>query len=145
MTELTDERPGVGTEALEDLRGSTSIVNDSRTYPPKIQLSDSAEAYIAALAVDLMLAKVELHQLPESLMELYTYAYECGRTSRQAALDHVNAVADRLYQEVCRRPAKPFVDPNRPSFAELTRIRGNAKHADRIEAANAHRFAQVYS
>jgi len=113
-------------------------------YPQKIKLSNSAEAYIAALAVDLMLAKVELHQLSSGLLEYYVYAFEAGQQSLQPALDHAIAEADRYYAEMCRRPARPFMDANRPSFADLERVRGSHERADQIDAANVRRFAEVY-
>ena len=113
------------------------------TYPRRIHLSDTAEAYIAGLAIDLMLAEVELHQLPPSVVELWEYGYQTGRQSRQAEIDHLSWTADRLYIAMCARSPKPYID--RPSYAELERIRGNPEHADQIDAANVRRFAGVLS
>ena len=113
----------------------------SRRYPRKIHLSDTAEACIADLAVDLVLDRLQLHQLPPSLAEFYEFAYEAGRRSRQAEIDYLNQTADRLYREVCRRV--PPRQPNYVSRADLERIRGNNEHADQIDAANVRRFAEV--
>jgi hypothetical protein len=44
---------------------------------------------------------------------------------------------------MCRRPGVPFIEPNRPSYAALERLRGNPEHADRIDADNLRRFAEV--
>jgi hypothetical protein len=55
----------------------------------------------------------------------------------------ITATADRIYTELVRRPGLPFVDPNRPSYADLERLRGNAEHADQIDAQNAARFSEV--
>ncbi len=59
------------------------------------------------------------------------------------AIGQANADVDRYYAEMCRRPAKPFTDPNSPTYAELERRRGNHERADQIAAANARRFAEV--
>ena len=98
MSSEKDERPGVGTEALEDqLRRSTSTVPATHPYPAKIRLSDTADSYMSALAVNLTLAAVELHQLPDSLMEFHTYAFEDGRASRQAEIDRLRWERDLYY------------------------------------------------
>ena len=117
--------------------------SQTTTYPRRIHLSDTAEAYIAGLAVDLVLDRLQLHQLPPSLMELWEYGYQTGRQSRQAELDHLNWTADRLYIAMCARSPKPYID--RPSYSALERIRGNSANADRIDAANVRRFAGVTS
>jgi hypothetical protein len=57
-------------------------------------------------------------------------------------LARANHDADRYYTEMCRRPAKPFTDPSRPSYADLERIRGNHANADRIDAQNRDRFGE---
>lgn len=139
----------MGTEAIKALAGrlSDSSLTARRDnapihrYPAKIRLSDSAEAYIAGLAVDLALAEIELHQLPAALLEFWSFAYENGRGSRQTELDRANADADRYYAEMCRRPAPRYAET--PSYADLERIRGNHEHADEVDAANARRFAEV--
>lgn len=81
-TETDQKQPG----------GVTSILQQNRRYPRKIQLSDTAEAVIADYAIDLMLDKLQLSQLPESLFEFYTFAYESGR---HAGLDSRDGM-DRL-------------------------------------------------
>lgn len=99
MDSIKEECPSGETETFntDQLRRSTSIVNPPRTYPPKIRLSDSADAYIVGLAVDLAIAEIGLEQLPNSLMEFYTYAYEAGRASRQDEIDRLNWECDRWY------------------------------------------------
>lgn len=108
MNKEKDERPGVGTEALEDpLRRSSLSLPTPRTYPAKIRLSDTADAYIAALAVDLAIAEVELPQLPDSLMEFHTYAFEAGRASRQADIDRLRWERDLWYFVANNRGKRP--------------------------------------
>ena len=92
----------------------------------------------------LILGEVELHELTPALAAWWTLAHESGRASRQAEVDHANAEADRYYSEMCRRPAKPFMDANHPTYAGLERIRGNPENADRIDAVNIRRFAGAF-
>ena len=66
-----------------------------------------------------------------------------GYHQRDPKIERLGQIADRLYAEMCRRKPVPFIDPNRPSYADLERIRGNSANADRIDAANVERFAQV--
>ena len=68
-----------------------------------------------------------------------------GWHQRDPEIERLGLIADRLYAEMCRRKPVPFEDPNRPSYADLERIRGNSANADRIDAANAARFEQVTS
>jgi hypothetical protein len=74
------------------------------SYPDQIKLSPAAERYLHQLAVDVVAGAVEFRQLSPALRQLYVFAYEQGRTSRQPELDRTNAEADRLYAEVVRRP-----------------------------------------
>ena len=46
-----------------------------------------------------------------------------GRASRQLEVDILQFQCDRFYTEMCRRPGKPFEDPNRPSYAQLEATR----------------------
>jgi hypothetical protein len=64
-----------------------------------------------------------------------------GFHQRDAEVAHLNWTADRLYFSMCSRSPKPYVD--RPSYASLERIRGNEANADKIDADNARRFAEV--
>lgn len=76
------------------------IVPAGRRYPQTIRLSDTAEAVIADFAVDLMLDELQLWQLPPSLFEFFTYAYESGRTAgldSRDGLDRLKFEADRWY------------------------------------------------
>ena len=66
-----------------------------------------------------------------------------GYHSRDWEIVALNWTADRIYAALCQRKPVPFEDPNRPSYADLERIRGNSVNADRIDAANAARFEQV--
>jgi hypothetical protein len=92
-------------------------------YPRKIRLSDTAEAYIAGLAVDLMLAEVELHQLPPCLLELWEYGLQTGRQSRQAEVDQLQSDCDRLYGHAARGTFKVPLRSQGRTFAELEAIR----------------------
>ena len=53
--------------------------------------------------------------------ESYLLGFFEGRDSRQAEVDALNWTADRLYTELCRRPAPRTVD--RPTFASLQATR----------------------
>ena len=79
----------------------------------------------------------------DPLYESRLHGWAEGWESRQAEIDHLSWTADRLYIAMCARSPKPYID--RPSYAELERIRGNPEHADRIDAANVRRFAEVTS
>jgi hypothetical protein len=67
--------------------------------------------------------QIGLQDLTPALRGWYTLAYDDGRASLQTALDRANADADRYYLEMCRRPAVPIIDANRPTFAHLQKIR----------------------
>jgi hypothetical protein len=58
----------------------------------------------------------------------------------RAQLEQVEHDADRYYAEMCRRPAP--AEPERPTFAELSRARGDDERADRHEAAIGRMFPQ---
>jgi len=49
-------------------------------------------------------------------------------------LEQANRDADRYYAEMCRRPAPPEPSASRPSFAELSRRRGEYDRAARADA-----------
>jgi hypothetical protein len=76
-------------------------------YPAKIKLTDTAEAVIAEYAVDLMLAELELHQLPPALLEFYVYAYESGRESQQPEIDHLKWDRDLWYFVANNKSKRP--------------------------------------
>jgi hypothetical protein len=77
--------------------------------------------------------------------EVFLSGFAHGFDARQAEVDRLNYEADRLYTEMSRRAPVPMIDPNRPTYAELERRRGNHEHAEQVEAANAARFAGVTS
>ena len=58
----------------------------------------------------------------------------------RARLEQSERDADRYYAEMCRRPAP--AEPERPTFAELSRARGEDERADRHEAAIDRMFPQ---
>jgi hypothetical protein len=99
-------------------------------YPDRIRLSLGAERYLEQLGVDLAMGTVNAWQLPPSLLQFFTFAYEQGKASRQAEVDALNHEADRLYAEICRR-LPPRQDYR--SYSELSRIRGEHERARRHE------------
>jgi hypothetical protein len=74
-----------------------------------------------SLPWEVLTGVVSVSELPLALQELWHVAYFAGRSSRDGEIAQLNHTADRLYTEMCRRPAAPAVD--RPSFAELERQR----------------------
>ena len=64
-----------------------------------------------------------------------------GWRARQSEIDRLNSEADRYYRAAYN--PRPRIDPNRPSYSQLERLRGNDEHANEIVAANARRFAEV--
>ena len=99
-------------------------------YPDRIRLSPGAERYLERLGMDLVSGGVEAWQLPPSLLQFFTFAYEQGKASRQAEIDALNDAADRLYAEMCRRtpPKRDY-----QNYADLCRIRGETARAERHE------------
>lgn len=85
MTPGKRECPGGETEAVKDLGGSVTTLPVKRHYPAKIRLSDDAENYLDALAVDLMAGNVELWQLSPALAQLHSFAFENGYLLGHAA------------------------------------------------------------
>ena len=75
-------------ESKENTEGNRFDSNSTavRTYPAEIVLTATAETYLENLAVDLCLGRVELRQLPPSLLALYTFAHEHGRASVEGVL-----------------------------------------------------------
>lgn len=53
----------------------------------------------------------------------YLLGHADGATRARDEIRKLNHEADRLYAEMCRRPAPQFVDPNRKSYKELQAIR----------------------
>lgn len=109
----------------------------------KITFTPRVNDYIVKMADNLAAGDLDIWQLPDCLAVFYWLAWHDGRESRQPAIDHLRAEADRFYAEMCRRAAVPFTDPNRPSYADLERIRGNQENADRIDATNRELFAEA--
>lgn len=60
--------------------------------------------------------------------------------SLRAQLEQANHDADRYYAEMCRRPAP--AEPDRPTFAEISRARGEDDRAARHEATMDRMFPQ---
>ena len=48
-----------------------------------------------------------------------------GWHQRDHEIERLGLIADRLYTEMCRRPGKPFIDPNRSSYAQLEQARAD--------------------
>lgn len=107
------------------------------SYPDQIALSPQAERYMHQLAIDLAAGVVELRQLSPALRQLYVFAHEQGRASRQPEVDRANDDADRLYAELCRRqPSRNHESIN--TFLEAQKHRGAeaaAKRAAEIRAS----------
>ncbi|WP_228513816.1 hypothetical protein [Curtobacterium flaccumfaciens] len=61
----------------------------------------------------------------------------------RARLEQAEHDADRYYAEMCRRPAP--AEPDRPTFAEISRARGEDDRADRHEATMDRMFPQYAS
>jgi hypothetical protein len=118
----------------------TTTFPNSTVYPPRITLSEAAETYIDRLGVNLMLGRVEVHQLPPSLRQLWWFGWHSAWEQQQCEIRRLNHQLDRLYVAAFN-PAD--IDPNRPTYAELERRRGNHEHADHIEADMAILFEQV--
>lgn len=72
-------------------------------YPSRIRLPEATEALLAGLTDDLLAGRIELHELPRPIADLFALGHIFGQASMQPALDHANYTADRLYMEVCRR------------------------------------------
>ena len=77
----------------------------------------------------------------DPIYEAKLLAWAQGWEARQAEIDHANSEADRYYRAAYNPRSR--IDPNRPSYSQLARLRGNDEHADQIDAANARRFAEV--
>ena len=110
---MAKENPGDETGASESLACGLTYLNFTPTFP--------------------------IDEIYESRLR----GWSEGRQSLQAEVERIGHIADRLYAEMCRRKPVPFEDPNRPSYADLERTRGNSANADRVDAANAARFEQV--
>ena len=116
-----------------------------RIYPRKIVISSAAELFLADLASDLVLGRVELHQLSPALLDLIVVGQVDGHHARDIEVAALTYKADRYYYEFSRRKGQPFIDPNQPSYAELERRRGHPERAAEIETANALRNAESFS
>ena len=123
---------------VEDIRAGAArkAPAPAVVYPDRIRLSPGAERYLNQLGVDLVLGGVEAWQLPPSLLQLFTFAYEEGKASRQGEIDALHHEANRLYVEMCRR-TPPRQDHQ--SFGDLSRIRGDFSRANRHDE----RMAQI--
>ncbi len=93
----------------------------------RITLSPNAEQYLDRLGIDLLLGNVHLEQLPPSILQLWTFAYEAGRSSLRPELEQAEHDADRLYFEVCIRRPQPMGEYT--SWADLQRRRAEREAA----------------
>ena len=59
------------------------------------------------------------------LYEAHLAGWLEGYHSRDAEIVALNWTADRIYTELCRRQGKPFIDPNRPTYAQLEATRAD--------------------
>lgn len=91
------ENATVGAVANQGLAVEAATNVSRNTYPAEIQLSDTAEKYLANLADALVLGTVEYWQLPPSLRALSTYSFEAGRQSRQDEIDEMQRQRDLFY------------------------------------------------
>jgi len=93
--------------AAEDLADGL-IYPNSTGYSSRIHLSEAAERYLEQLGCDLMLGRCELHQLPPSLSQFWSFAFACGHrvgaASRDAEIENLEALADRLYFKAYNTP-----------------------------------------
>ena len=95
-------------------------MTQTTNYPHKIQLSDTAEAVIAGYADALVLDRLQLWQLPISLLTFHTFAFEAGRTvglESREGLDRLRFEADLFYW--CYTNRKPPGDWYRHATNEL--------------------------
>jgi hypothetical protein len=129
--------PGTNTEAVEDLAGE--LIESNFTA----RIGSSVENSLDRTLWQLIAGDIELSDLTPALAAWWTTAQWFGHGSRQVEVNSLIDTADRLYTEMTRRPGVRFVDPNRSSYADLERLRGNAEHADQIDAQNAARFSEV--
>lgn len=93
----------------------------------RIKLTPTAEQYLDRLGTDLLLGRVHLEQLPSSILQLWTFAYEAGRSSLRPELEQAERDVDRLYFEVCIRQPKPTGEYT--SWADLKRRRAEREAA----------------
>ena len=77
----------------------------------------------------------------DPIYEAKLLAWAQGWAARQDEIDRLNSEADRYYRAAYNPRSR--IDPNRPSYSQLERVRGNDEYADEIDAANAVRFAEV--
>lgn len=120
---MSDEKrngPGANRAESETKTTSTPEFTAVWEYPDRIVLSDEAETYLEHLAVDLCLGRVELRQLPPSLLAFYTFAHEHGRASRDEQVGRLERDCDRLHFIAYNR-GKTGADYMRAQTAELWR------------------------
>jgi hypothetical protein len=103
----------------------------------------SVEGPLDAALWQLQSGKIGLQDLTPALRGWYAVAYDDGRASCQATIERLSATCDRLYGVAFG--LKVEIDPNAPTYAELTRRRGNPERADQIESDLAAIFAEVTS
>jgi hypothetical protein len=111
----------------------SSVKLDHAQSRKPIRLSETAEAYLDQLGVDLALGTVEYMQLPPSLKQFYWFAWLDGNAnSTSPRIRKLDQECDRLYDLAFGD--RPLYDANQKSFADLERIRGHHDSAERYEA-----------
>lgn len=79
----------------------------SLSAPRRITLSPTPERLISEWAGALLTGDMELWELPRSLSEFYTYAYEAGRESVTCDCEQLRFDRDRWYFVANNRGKKP--------------------------------------
>lgn len=87
----------------------------------RINLTPTAERFIAELAIALVAGEIEFWQLPDSLREFYVYASEAGRETASCR-DHARLLWERdLYYFLVCNPGKTGADYYQHKTSELWR------------------------
>jgi hypothetical protein len=107
---MTAKENPEGEVSVFGIQGSAGELNDEAILP--ISTDTPWEIFTGQLSVS---------QLPPAMRDLWQVAFIAGANSRDAEVAQLNHTADRLYQEMCRRPAAPVIDL--PSYGELERRR----------------------
>jgi hypothetical protein len=100
----------------------------------------SVDAELDATLWRLVNGEIAIHDLTPALAAWWHVAHYFGEQSCQKEIRRLNRQLDRQYVAMWN-PVK--VDPNRPTYAELERRRGNPEHAAQIEADLAILLLQV--
>jgi hypothetical protein len=105
-------------------------------------LTRSAEQAVPDTATDVRVD--ELTDQERLIFEAgFMHGYSLAAAGRQAEIDALNWEADRLYAEVCRRPAPR--QPEGVTYAELCRRRGENDRAERNERCLREWFLELFT